>query len=226
MSTSTNPSTQAQSNKGELGPATTGAEILVECLEREGVDTIFAYPGGASMHMHQALTRSRTRSAPSCRATSRAASSPRKAMRAPPARPAWCMATSGPGATNLVTGIADAYLDSTPLVAITGQVPQAHDRQGRVPGDRRVRHDAQIVKHNYLVMDVNDIPRIVKEAFYIAQTGRPARCSSTSRRTSSSRRRSPFSPAEVNLRGYNPVTHADDVALNEVIGLIRRRRSR
>jgi acetolactate synthase-1/2/3 large subunit len=78
-----------------------------------------------------------------------------------------------PGATNLVTGIADAYLDSVPLVAITGQVPQHMIGKGAFQETDVFGVTAQIVKHNYLVMDVNDIPRIVKEAFYIAQTGRP-----------------------------------------------------
>ena len=87
--------------------------------------------------------------------------------------PGVAMATSGPGATNLVTGIADAYLDSTPLVAITGQVPQAMIGKGAFQETDVFSVTAQIVKHNYLVTDIRDLPRIVKEAFYIAQTGRP-----------------------------------------------------
>ena len=83
------------------------------------------------------------------------------------------MATSGPGATNLVTGIADAYLDSTPLVAITGQVPQAMIGKGAFQETDVFSVTAQIVKHNYLVMDVNEIPRIVKEAFHIAHERAP-----------------------------------------------------
>src|SRR4028119_1457854 len=84
-----------------------------------------------------------------------------------------CMATSGPGATNLVTGIADAFMDSIPLVAITGQVPQAMIGRGAFQETDVFGMTLPVVKHNYLVMDVNDIPRIVKEAFHIAQTGRP-----------------------------------------------------
>src|SRR5476649_2323411 len=84
-----------------------------------------------------------------------------------------CMATSGPGATNLLTGIADAYMDSVPLVAITGQVKRAMIGKGAFQETDVFGLTLPIVKHNYLVMDVNDIPRIVKEAFHIATTGRP-----------------------------------------------------
>ena len=114
--------------RAEVGPAMLGSQIMIACLEREGVDTIFAYPGGASMEFHQALTKSRIRTIP-CRGTSRAGRSPRAAdTRGRPGRAGVCMATSGPGATNLVTGIADAYMDSVPLIVVTGQVPAEHDR--------------------------------------------------------------------------------------------------
>ena len=94
-------------------------------------------------------------------------------MRAPPGEAGVCMATSGPGATNLVTGIADAFMDSIPLVAITGQVPQDMIGRGAFQETDVFGMTLPIVKHSYLVTDINDIPRIVKEAFYIAQTGRP-----------------------------------------------------
>src|SRR5437867_8960572 len=83
------------------------------------------------------------------------------------------MATSGPGTTNLVTGIADAYMDSVPLVAITGQVPQAMIGKGGFQETDFFGMTLPVVKHSYLVTDVNDIPRILKEACYIARTGRP-----------------------------------------------------
>ena len=83
------------------------------------------------------------------------------------------MATSGPGATNLVTGIADAFMDSVPLVAITGQVKQSMIGRGAFQETDVFGMTLPMVKHSYLVRDINDIPRIVKEAFYIAQTGRP-----------------------------------------------------
>jgi acetolactate synthase I/II/III large subunit len=163
-------SAQAE-KKTEIGPSMTGSDILVACLEREGVDTIFAYPGGASMEIHQALTRSKIRTVLPrheqggvfaaegyARATGRAGV---------------CMATSGPGATNLVTGIADAFMDSVPLVAITGQVNQAMIGKGAFQETDIFGMTLPVVKHSYLVTDINDIPSIVKEAFYIAQSGRP-----------------------------------------------------
>src|SRR6266568_8873490 len=110
--------------RAEIGRAMLGSEILVEALEREGVDAIFAYPGGASMELHQALTKSkkiRTILPRHEQGGSFAAEGYARAT----GRHGVCMATSGPGATNLVTGIADAYMDSVPLIAITGQVPQA-----------------------------------------------------------------------------------------------------
>src|SRR5215475_3400863 len=107
--------------RGELGPTMSGSEILVACLEREGVDTIFAYPGGASMEIHQALTRSKKIRTVLPRHEQGGSFAAEGYARAT-GRAGVCMATSGPGATNLVTGIADAYMDSVPMVAITGQV--------------------------------------------------------------------------------------------------------
>src|SRR5207344_1175140 len=162
----------ATHERAEIGRAMQGSEILVEALEREGVDTIFAYPGGASMEIHQALTRSkkirtilpRHEQGGSFMAEGYARANGKAGV---------CMATSGPGATNLVTGLADAYMDSVPLVAITGQVPQAMIGKGGFQETDFFGMTLPVVKHSYLVTDVNDIPRIVKEAFYIARSGRP-----------------------------------------------------
>src|SRR5947199_10006459 len=134
--------------RAEVGPAMSGSEILIACLEREGVYTIFAYPGGASMEFHQALSRSKIRTILPrheqggvfaaegyARATGKAGV---------------CMATSGPGATNLVSGIADAYMDSIPLIAITGQVPQHMIGKGAFQETDVFSVTAQVVKHNYL----------------------------------------------------------------------------
>ena len=149
-----------------------GAEILVAAMEREGVEVIFAYPGGASMPIHQALTRStkiRTILPRHEQGGSFAAEGYARAT----GKPGVCMATSGPGATNLVTGIADAFMDSIPLVAITGQVPQEMIGQGAFQETDVFGMTLPLVKHSYLVMDIHEIPRVVKEAFYIARTGRP-----------------------------------------------------
>eukprot|EP01025_Chloroclados_australasicus_P035068 TRINITY_DN3580_c0_g1_i1.p1 TRINITY_DN3580_c0_g1~~TRINITY_DN3580_c0_g1_i1.p1 ORF type:complete len:563 (-),score=83.17 TRINITY_DN3580_c0_g1_i1:1528-3216(-) len=149
-----------------------GCDILVQGLEREGVDTVFAYPGGASMEIHQALTRSNTITNILCRHEQGeifAAEGYGKVT----GKVGVCIATSGPGATNLVTGLADAQLDSVPLVAITGQVPRRMIGTDAFQETPIVEVTRPITKHNYLVMDVRDLPRIVKEAFYLARSGRP-----------------------------------------------------
>ena len=143
------------------GETMNGAEILVAALEREGVEVIFAYPGGASMPIHQALTRSakiRTILPRHEQGGSFAAEGYARAT----GRPGVCMATSGPGATNLVTGIADAYMDSIPIVAITGQVPQEMIGRGAFQETDVFGMTLPIVKHSYLVMNILDIPRVVE----------------------------------------------------------------
>src|ERR1041384_6893485 len=170
--TTTEPKPAVAPARAEVGPTMMGSEILVAALEREGVDTIFAYPGGASMELHQALTRSKKIRTVLPRHDQGGAFAAEGYARAT-GRPGVCMATSGPGATNLVTGIADAYMDSIPLVSITGQVPQHMIGKGGFQETDFFGMTLPIVKHSYLVTDVNDIPRVIKEAFYIARTGRP-----------------------------------------------------
>jgi acetolactate synthase-1/2/3 large subunit len=217
---STHPTTKAAAQP-DRGVTMSGAEILVECLIREGVDTIFAYPGGASMHMHQALTKREDQLRTYLPRHEQGGVFAAEGYARATGKAGVVMATSGPGATNLVTGIADAYLDSTPLVAITGQVPQAMIGKGAFQETDVFSVTAQIVKHNYLVMDVNDIARVVKEAFHIAQTGRPGPVLIDIPKNIQLATTQPIFPSEVNLRGYNPVQHADDLALNEVVGLIK-----
>jgi acetolactate synthase-1/2/3 large subunit len=219
MSTSTNPATQAPSSKGELGPTMQGADILVEALEREGVTVIFAYPGGASMAMHQALTRSKKIRTILPRHEQGGVFAAEGYARAT-GRAGVVMATSGPGATNLVTGIADAFLDSTPLVAITGQVPQHMIGKGAFQETDVFGVTAPIVKHNYLVTDIRDLPRVVKEAFHIAQTGRPGPVLIDIPKNIQMGYSQPVWPTEVNLRGYKPDIRVGDAELNELIGLI------
>src|SRR3989454_4658460 len=187
--------------RGELGPTMAGSEILVACLEREGVDTIFAYPGGASMEFHQALTRSKIRTILPRHEQGGAFAAEGYARAT--GRHGVCMATSGPGATNLVTAIADAFMDSIPLIAITGQVPQAMIGKGGFQETDFFGMTLPVVKHSYLVTNVNDIPRIVKEAFYIAQTGRPGPVVIDVPKNIQQARTQPFFPKEIRLRGYD-----------------------
>jgi acetolactate synthase-1/2/3 large subunit len=205
----------------ELGPTMAGSEILVACLEREGVDTIFAYPGGASMEIHQALTRSKKIRTVLPRHEQGGAFAADGYARAT-GRAGVCMATSGPGATNLVSGIADAYMDSVPLIAITGQVPQAMIGKGAFQETDIYGMTLPVVKHSYLITDINDIPRIVKEAFHIAQTGRPGPVLIDMPKNVQQARTQPVFPKEVHLRGYHTDKRASDLELNEIIGLIEK----
>jgi len=210
----------AKGRNVELGPAMSGSEILVACLEREGVDTIFAYPGGASMEIHQALTRSRIRTVLPRHEQGGAFAAEGYARAT--GRVGVCMATSGPGATNLVTGIADAYMDSVPLVAITGQVPQSMIGKSAFQETDIYGMTLPVVKHSYLITDVNDIPRITKEAFHIAQSGRPGPVLIDVPKNIQQARTQPVFPKGVRVRGYNPDRRASDLELNEIVGLIEK----
>ncbi|MBN2505907.1 MAG: biosynthetic-type acetolactate synthase large subunit [Verrucomicrobia bacterium] len=198
-----------------------GSEILIEALEREGVDTIFAYPGGASMEVHQALTRSKKIRTVLPRHEQGGAFAADGYARAS-GKVGVCMATSGPGATNLVTSMADAWMDSVPLVAITGQVAQHMIGKNAFQETDIYGMTLPVVKHSYLVTHVNDIPRVVKEAFHIARTGRPGPVLIDIPKNVQQSRTRPVWPRSVDLRGYSPHPKADDVALNEIIGLIEK----
>ena len=210
-----------ETQRPEVGPAMLGCEIMVACLEREGVDTIFAYPGGASMEFHQALTKSKQIRTILPRHEQGGAFAAEGYARAS-GKVGVCMATSGPGATNLVTGIADAYMDSIPVVAVTGQVPQAMIGKGGFQETDFFGMTLPVVKHSYLVTDINDIPRIVKEAFYIARTGRPGPVVIDVPKNIQQQKAQPVFPKEITLRGYHPEPRANDLELNEIIGLIEK----
>jgi len=155
--------------KNEL---TSGADILVQSLVNHGVDTIFAYPGGCSMPLHQALTRFSDKLRTILPRHEQGGSFAAQGVARSTGKVGVCMATSGPGATNLVTAIADAKLDSIPLIAITGQVPTKVIGSDAFQETPIVEVCRGITKHHYLITDVNDVARVVKEAFLIATTGR------------------------------------------------------
>lgn len=148
-----------------------GAQILIRSLEAQGVDTIFGYPGGAVLEIYDALKTSNIRHVlvRNEQGGAHAASGYARAT----GKVGVCLATSGPGATNLVTGIATANMDSVPLVAITGQVPRSMIGTDAFQEIDITGITSPITKHNYLVQHVEDLPRIIAEAFYIASTGRP-----------------------------------------------------
>ena len=150
-----------------------GADILVEALIRQGAEQIFAYPGGASMPLHQALLKQKDKFRTILPRHEQGGGFAAQGLARSTGKVGVCMATSGPGATNLVTSLADAKLDSVPMVAITGQVSQAVIGTDAFQETPIVEVCRAITKHHYLITDLADVPRIVKEAFYIARTGRP-----------------------------------------------------
>jgi len=148
-----------------------GAQIIIESLIAEGVDVIFGYPGGAILPTYDALLDSKIKHV-LVRHEQGAAHMAEGYARVS-GRPGVVMVTSGPGATNTVTGIADANMDSTPMVVISGQVPTTMIGNDAFQEADFVGITRPCTKHNYLIKDVRDIARIIKEAFYIASTGRP-----------------------------------------------------
>lgn len=149
----------------------TGGQAIVKALELEGVDTVFGYPGGAILPLYDSLRESnihhvlvRHEQAAAHAASGYSRSSGKVGV---------CIATSGPGAVNLLTGIATAYMDSIPMVAITGQVPTHMIGQDAFQEADITGAVEPFCKHNYLVKNAEDIPRVMKEAFHIASTGRP-----------------------------------------------------
>lgn len=148
-----------------------GSEIVINCLKRQGVDTVFAYPGGAAIDLHQALIDSGIRVILPRHEQGGAFAADGYARVS--GRVGVCMATSGPGATNLLTGIADCFSDSIPAVFITGQVGASLIGKNAFQEIDIIGMTRPIVKHSYLVLDIGDLPRIMKEAFMVARHGRP-----------------------------------------------------
>jgi len=151
--------------------ARTGAHLVVEALEREGVDYVFGYPGGAIMPVYDALPGSRLKHV--LVRHEQAAALAADAYGRVSGEPGVCLATSGPGATNLITGIANAFLDSVPMVAITGQVPTALMGTDAFQEIDVFGVTLPIVKHSFIARSASDIPQIFAEAFALAKGGRP-----------------------------------------------------
>ncbi|MGI6777961.1 MAG: biosynthetic-type acetolactate synthase large subunit [Acetivibrionales bacterium] len=151
----------------------TGAEIVIECLKEQGVDTIFGFPGGAVLNIYDALYKSRDSIRHILTSHEQGASHAADGYARATGKVGVCIATSGPGATNLVTGIATAYMDSVPVVAITGQVATPLLGKDSFQEVDITGITMPITKHNYIVKDVNKLADIIREAFFIAREGRP-----------------------------------------------------
>ncbi|MGC8977466.1 MAG: biosynthetic-type acetolactate synthase large subunit [Candidatus Ratteibacteria bacterium] len=197
-----------------------GAQIFVECLKREKVEVIFGYPGGAVLPLCDVLYDSgirfiltRHEQAAAHAADGFARSSGKIGV---------CLATSGPGATNLVTGIATAYMDSVPIIAITGQVAThliGNDAFQEVDTTGITR---PITKHNYLIKDVNEIPKVIREAFYIAKTGRPGPVLIDFPVDIQRKEGEFYWPENVEIRSYKPVYEGHPLQIKKAYELIKK----
>lgn len=181
----------------------TGAQIVIEALKHEGVDVIFGIPGGAIIDVYDALYDSGIRHILAHHEQGAAHMADGYARAT--GKVGVCFATSGPGATNLTTGIANAYMDSIPIVAITGQVVTRLIGKDAFQEADTTGITSPITKHNYLVKDVNELARIIKEAFYIAKTGRPGPVLiDIPRDVQLATTDFDYSSIEIDIRGYKP----------------------
>jgi acetolactate synthase-1/2/3 large subunit len=198
-----------------------GADILVQGLVRQGVDLVFAYPGGASMPIHQALTRVKDRMRTILPRHEQGGGFAAEGYARSTGRVGVCIATSGPGATNFVTCLADAKMDSCPVVAITGQVGTPVIGSDAFQETPIVEICRAITKHHYLVTRTEDIPRVVKEAFYVASTGRPGPVIIDVPKDVQNRVIVPDWDQRMDLPGYKPEYKVERQQLVDVLAAIR-----
>ncbi len=197
----------------------TGAEIAIRCLQEEGVEHIFGYPGGAVLHIYDAifaqdkvkhiLVRHEQAAVHAADGYSRSTNKVGVAL-----------VTSGPGVTNAVTGIATAYMDSIPMVIISGQVPSYMIGEDAFQEVDTVGITRPCVKHNFLIKDVKDIAVTIKKAFYLAKTGRPGPVLVDIPKDISLQKTLFHYPETVSIRSYNPVTKADSGAIKQAVQLL------
>ena len=193
-----------------------GGEALLEALHREGVDCIFGYPGGAALHIYDALhnqDRIRHILVRHEQGATHAADGYARAT----GRVGVVLVTSGPGVTNAITGLATAYMDSSPIVVISGQVPSRFIGSDAFQEVDSVGISRPVVKHNFLVQAATDIPRVIREAFYIANTGRkgPVLVDIPKDMTDPHRSYEMHFPQQVNIRSYSPPERADAGAVRQ-----------
>ncbi|MCB0167519.1 MAG: biosynthetic-type acetolactate synthase large subunit [Anaerolineae bacterium] len=199
----------------------TGAEIVWECLLREGVEVVFGYPGGAILPTYDALSKYKGRIKHVLVRHEQGATHMADGYARASGKVGVAMATSGPGATNMVTGIATAMMDSSPIVCITGQVPT-----GAIGGDAFQETDMTgvtlpITKHNYLVTHIEDLAKTIREAFYIARTGRPGPVLIDIPKDVQNASIEFVYPTEpIDLPGYHPPAKASDEQVAEALALI------
>ncbi|MBP8217964.1 MAG: acetolactate synthase 3 large subunit, partial [Thauera sp.] len=196
-----------------------GAEIVIRCLQEEKVEYVFGYPGGAVLFLYDALFQQdqvrhvlvRHEQAAVHAADGFARSTEKVGV---------AMVTSGPGATNAVTGIATAYCDSIPMVIISGQVPTGAIGQDAFQEVDTVGITRPCVKHNFLVKDVRDIAVTMKKAFYLARTGRPGPVLVDIPKDVSMHRCEFEYPKEISMRSYNPVVKGHSGQIKKAVQLL------
>ncbi|MCG5526103.1 acetolactate synthase 3 large subunit [Ectothiorhodospira haloalkaliphila] len=197
----------------------TGAEIFVRCLQEENVDTLFGYPGGSVLHIYDALYRQDKVEHILVRheqAAVHAAEGYAKSTN----RPGVVLVTSGPGATNAVTGIADAYMDSVPLVVFSGQVPTSLIGNDAFQEVDTVGITRPCVKHNFLVKDVKDLATTIKKAFYVATTGRPGPVVVDIPKDITADKCEFQYPRSIKMRSYNPTVKGHPGQIRRAVDLI------
>ncbi len=198
----------------------TGAQILIKALKDQGVDTIFGYPGGAVLDIYDELFRADIKHI-MVRHEQGAVHAADGFARAG-GKIGVCLVTSGPGATNAITGIASAYMDSIPLVVITGQVPTHLIGNDAFQEVDIVGMTRPCTKHNYLIKNPADIAKTIKEAFYIASSGRPGPVLIDMPKDIVNEKTDYKIPEEVTLKSYNPTYNPNIKQLNKVISLIKK----
>jgi acetolactate synthase-1/2/3 large subunit len=196
----------------------TGTQVLMEVLKNEGVDTIFGFPGGAVIDIYDELAKTDIRHV-LVRHEQGAVHAADGYARAG-GKVGVCLVTSGPGATNTVTGIASAYMDSIPIVVLTGQVPTHLIGNDAFQEVDIVGITRPCTKHNYLVQSAEDLPRIIKEAFYLAQSGRPGPVLVDLPKDVVAGKLDYVPQEEVHLKSYNPTYHPNKKQLRKVVELI------
>ena len=189
---------------GEILVELTGAEIFVRALQAEGVEYIFGYPGGAVLHIYDALYNQDKVKHVLVR-HEQAATHAADGYARSTGRPGVVIVTSGPGATNAVTGIATAYMDSIPMVVFTGQVPTHLIGNDAFQEADNIGITRPCVKHNFLVKDVNRLAETIKKAFYVATTGRPGPVVVDIPKDVTAEKAEFHYPDRVSMRSYNPV---------------------
>jgi acetolactate synthase-1/2/3 large subunit len=197
----------------------TGADIFVRCLADEGVDFVFGYPGGAVLPIYDALYQQDKVKHVLVRHEQAATHAADGYARAT-GRPGVVLVTSGPGATNAVTGIATAYMDSIPMVAFTGQVPTAMIGNDAFQEVDNVGITRPCVKHNFLVKDVKDLAETIKKAFYIATTGRPGPVVVDIPKDVTTHKAEYKYPRRISMRSYSPVTKGHPRQIKKAIELM------